>query len=302
MPVVKDQHGRLIDGHQRSRMADDLGVSYRVQMVEVADDAEAIAMAKTLNAERRQLTEEQRRLVAFDLRQEGLSYRAIGGALGVSHVQAMTDVKRATNELVSPLTTSDDRPSDPALTKPSDQDAPADAVIPDVPHTPEPKAPERTTGRDQKSYPAQRPTEKKARTPATTDQGTTAERWYGRLLHEFTHLDRMVEQFQSDGGLSVIGRQLSPGMRDSLLERIRGKAKMLREMADYLETITREPIDTSDMFETVVFQQCCFLKTALVVYRLRPINGQNAAITLSNGDCRGLPPDSLSCLSEHRCD
>ena len=106
------------------------------------------------------------------------------------------------------------------------------------------------TGRDKKSYPAQRPTEKKAPKPSTTDEGTTAERWYGRLLREFNQLDRMVEQFQSDGGVSVLGRQLSSGMRDSLLGEMRGKAKMLREMADYLETLTQEPTDTNEMFGT----------------------------------------------------
>ena len=249
MPVVKDQYGRILDGHQRSRLAEALGVSYRVQTMEVSDDEEALTIARTLNAERRQLTEEQRRLVAFDLRQEGHSYRAIGAALGVSHVQAMTDVKRAMDEVVSPLTTSDDLESDPSLMDAPVQDSPSvtGTTEPPISHETPARRP-RVTGRDKKSYPAQRPTEKKAPKPSTTDEGTTAERWYGRLLREFSQLDRMVEQFQSDGGVSVLGRQLSSGMRDSLLGEMRGKAKMLREMADYLETLTREPTDTNEMF------------------------------------------------------
>jgi len=42
--------------------------------------AEAAEIQRTLNADRRQLTEEQRRQVAANLRQEGHSYRAIGAA------------------------------------------------------------------------------------------------------------------------------------------------------------------------------------------------------------------------------
>jgi hypothetical protein len=70
------------------------------------------------------------------------------------------------------------------------------------------------------------------------------------LAREFNHLDRIIKQFQSEGGVSVLGRQLSPDMRASLLGDLRGKAKMLREMADYLETITRPPTDTSEMFDS----------------------------------------------------
>jgi len=95
VPVVKDQHGNIIDGHHRARIADQLGVPYRVDVVQVADEDEASEIARTLNADRRQLTEEQRRAVAVELRQQGYSYRAIAGALGVSHVTVMKDVAEA---------------------------------------------------------------------------------------------------------------------------------------------------------------------------------------------------------------
>lgn len=95
VPVVKDQHGRIIDGHHRSRVADQLGVKYRVDVLQVSDEDEAREIARTLNSDRRQLTEEQRRAVAIELRQQGHSYRAIGGALGVSHTQARQDVEAA---------------------------------------------------------------------------------------------------------------------------------------------------------------------------------------------------------------
>jgi ParB-like chromosome segregation protein Spo0J len=40
VPVVRDQHGRTLDGHHRARLADHLGVKYRVDVVRVSDDDE----------------------------------------------------------------------------------------------------------------------------------------------------------------------------------------------------------------------------------------------------------------------
>jgi ParB-like chromosome segregation protein Spo0J len=83
VPVVRDQHGNVIDGHHRARLADSLGVKYRVDVVSVDDEDEAREIARTLNADRRQLTEEQRRQIVRVLREQGHSVRAIAGALGV---------------------------------------------------------------------------------------------------------------------------------------------------------------------------------------------------------------------------
>lgn len=102
VPVVQDQHGRVLDGHHRSRIADEVGVRYRVDVVQVRDEDEAREIQHTLNADRRQLTEEQRREVALALRQEGHSFRAIAGALGVSHQTVANDL-----EIVNPLTISE---------------------------------------------------------------------------------------------------------------------------------------------------------------------------------------------------
>lgn len=84
VPVAKDQHGRILDGHHRSRLADELGVRYRVDVIVVEDDVHAAEIARTLNSDRRQLSEEQRREVAAVLRSEGHSLRAIAAAVGVS--------------------------------------------------------------------------------------------------------------------------------------------------------------------------------------------------------------------------
>ena len=42
VPIAKDQHGNILDGHQRARIADELGVKYPVNIIEVADDADAL--------------------------------------------------------------------------------------------------------------------------------------------------------------------------------------------------------------------------------------------------------------------
>lgn len=93
VPVVKDQHGRTLDGHHRSRIATEENVKFRVDVVTVADDDEAREIAHTLNSDRRQLDPEQRKQIVADMRRAGYTYREIGGALGVEHTTAMRDAK-----------------------------------------------------------------------------------------------------------------------------------------------------------------------------------------------------------------
>lgn len=107
VPVVRDQHGAVIDGHHRAHIADKLGVKYRVDVVQVADEAEAQEIARTLNADRRQLTEDQRREVVQALREQGHSERAIAGAIGVSKATVHRDIERA--EIGSPEPISPER-------------------------------------------------------------------------------------------------------------------------------------------------------------------------------------------------
>lgn len=106
VPVVKDQQGRIVDGHHRSRIADELGVEYRVDTVTVTDDDEAKEMARTLNADRRHLTEEQRLAAVALLAGETVavgreevarhSPNAIAGALGVSLKTVQDDIEQLT--------------------------------------------------------------------------------------------------------------------------------------------------------------------------------------------------------------
>lgn len=98
MPITVDQHGNILDGHHRKRIAEQLGAPYDRLKRWCENDEERQEIARTLNSDRRQLTEEQRRAVAAELRQQGHSYRAIGGALGISHTQAREDVQTEKSE------------------------------------------------------------------------------------------------------------------------------------------------------------------------------------------------------------
>jgi len=92
LPIVKDQHGRILDGNQRARIAAELGVFPDEITVSVKDEDEAHEYARTLNADRRHLTPDQRREVVSTLREQGHSFRAIAGAVGVSKSQVADDV------------------------------------------------------------------------------------------------------------------------------------------------------------------------------------------------------------------
>lgn len=87
VPVVVDQHGNTIDGHNRAAIAHRLGITCPVQLQHVADDEHARDLAFTLNVARRHLTREQKReLVAKEITlRPGDSDRAIGRRLGCDH-------------------------------------------------------------------------------------------------------------------------------------------------------------------------------------------------------------------------
>jgi ParB-like chromosome segregation protein Spo0J len=86
VPVIVDQHGRLIDGHHRRRAVQELGVTCPTEVRAVSSDHEAIDLAVTLNATRRHLSREQRReLIRTEItRRPEDSDRAIARRVGCS--------------------------------------------------------------------------------------------------------------------------------------------------------------------------------------------------------------------------
>ena len=86
VPVVVDQHGRILDGNHRAAIALDLGIDYPTVTVAVTDDADAWDKAVSLNCARRHLTREQvREVIGNEIqRRPDDSDRAIARRVGCS--------------------------------------------------------------------------------------------------------------------------------------------------------------------------------------------------------------------------
>ena len=55
VPVAKDQDGKLIDGFHRSKIAEELGVDFRVDVIKVDSEEQRDEIAAALNLSRRHL-------------------------------------------------------------------------------------------------------------------------------------------------------------------------------------------------------------------------------------------------------
>lgn len=99
VPIVIDQHDRVLDGFNRQRIASELGVECPWHQVHVRDDDHAAELARSMNMDRRHLDAAERRAIVGALRATGHSLRAIAGAVGVSHEQVRTDIASGVNDL-----------------------------------------------------------------------------------------------------------------------------------------------------------------------------------------------------------
>jgi DNA modification methylase/ParB-like chromosome segregation protein Spo0J len=142
VPVEKDEQGNILDGHHRVRAWHELrteGVAlppYPVLIRAGWSEAEKRKHVRMLNFARRHLTKAQRDAQIVEMRKEGMSYRAIGEVVGISHEQARSTVKNLT----------------------------VDDELPD-----------RITGRDGKSRPATKPTIYSSSATASLDARRAAE-------------------------------------------------------------------------------------------------------------------------------
>lgn len=93
VPVLVDQDGRLLDGHHRTRIANDLGKPIMRRSVIVRDDDHAREIAVEANTVRRHMPPEQRREVVAALREAGHSVRAIASAVGAPKSTVADDLK-----------------------------------------------------------------------------------------------------------------------------------------------------------------------------------------------------------------
>jgi hypothetical protein len=110
-PVIKDEDGNIIDGHHRARIADELGLSYTV---EVCAGEVAAELAVDLNTVRRGGDVERRRQLVADLRAQGHSLRAIAGTVGTSQTQVARDLATVTDVTVPDHTVGLDGKSRPS--------------------------------------------------------------------------------------------------------------------------------------------------------------------------------------------
>lgn len=94
--------GALLDGHHRQRIAGEENLPCPEVTVATLNEEEAVAIATTLNQDRRHLEPEQRREVVADLRSNGHSLRAIAGAVGVDDKTVRNDLAQSGAEWSAP--------------------------------------------------------------------------------------------------------------------------------------------------------------------------------------------------------
>lgn len=106
VPVVRDQHGNTIDGHHRARVADELGIKYRIDVLNVSDPNEARSLARSYNLARRHLSREQKRqLIADEIRDNPESSdREIGRVIGCDHKTVGAVRRELSGEIPHPQT------------------------------------------------------------------------------------------------------------------------------------------------------------------------------------------------------
>ncbi|MEX3639830.1 ParB N-terminal domain-containing protein [Paraburkholderia sp. BR14320] len=87
VPIVVDENGAIIDGHHRAKIAAALGIDCPREVREGLTEEQKMTLARRLNADRRHLTDEQRRAVIAGrlIDSPERSDRAIAADLGVHH-------------------------------------------------------------------------------------------------------------------------------------------------------------------------------------------------------------------------
>ncbi|MEZ4558753.1 MAG: DNA N-6-adenine-methyltransferase [Caldilineaceae bacterium] len=113
VPVEVDENGDTLDGHHRimawrELRSEGLDVpDYPVIIREGMSDVQKRNHARKLNALRRQMTKEQRDRLIVAMRQDGMSYRQIGDAVGVSRQTVKNIADDAGVKNLTPVTGAD---------------------------------------------------------------------------------------------------------------------------------------------------------------------------------------------------
>lgn len=95
VPVELDEHGNILDGHHRVRIARELGIKDYPTIIRTGlSEQDKRNHVRALNILRRHLSGEQRKKLFAEMRSEGMTLQAIADATGVSH----ETVRQATND------------------------------------------------------------------------------------------------------------------------------------------------------------------------------------------------------------
>ncbi len=154
---------QIIDGRNRYRACQELGIACRSVDVSDLEERELPALIERLNLHRRHLSAEWRQQRAAKLRAEGRSYRAIAEELSVSHQTVANDLRAGVKNL-----TPADGDQGEVATEPGagpeagkyhpPEDGRGEAAVGDqdagATLPPKPEAPRTVVGRDGKAYPA----------------------------------------------------------------------------------------------------------------------------------------------------
>lgn len=93
LPILVDENGRTIDGHQRRRAAAEVGVECPIVQVSGLTEDEKIGLAFTLNLFRRHLSSMERSQAIGELARRGLSTRRMSDLLGLSKSAIHRDIQ-----------------------------------------------------------------------------------------------------------------------------------------------------------------------------------------------------------------
>ena len=82
--ILVDEEGNVIDGHHRLKVCEELGIKCPRRALMGLSDEQKQDLSLELNLHRRQLTKEQKKEIAANLREQGWTQERIGKALGVA--------------------------------------------------------------------------------------------------------------------------------------------------------------------------------------------------------------------------
>jgi ParB-like chromosome segregation protein Spo0J len=254
--ILRDQYGRILDGHHRQLVARQRGLETPYTIRPVKDDAEAIAIARAANGARRHMyTQEQRQELANGMRDQGFSYRAIAEALGVGVATVYRDtfgvlrIRPESDEASPPVPngtaemnhtetgvpnetpelnrTESGVPNRTAQPGPHEERDPKKTPAPPPSQEPEP----RTKGRDEKSYPSRR--SRKA-TVTTEAQVIT---WLTKVDKALTTFTNLIKASRAFGGVTLTSHRWQEEKRRALVADLRHQSEVMTQIADHIDAL-----------------------------------------------------------------